>query len=306
VRPPARPGMSTTDMLEAALRGELDIFYVMGGNLRDTLPDPRRVESALARIPVRIHQDIVLNHAMLVEPGELVYLLPARTRYEHRGGVTETTTERRVVFSPYVAGHDLPEAREEWWIALALARAARPALARALEGHDAAALRREIAQAVPFYRGIEQLQRQGDQFQWGGPRLCEGGVFPLPDGRARLELAVLPPRALAAGEFWLATRRGKQFNSIVQADVDQLTGAARDHVFMHPEDMRAHDLQQDQRLRVLSAHGQFEGRVFAAPIARGNLQLHWPEANVLLAAGERDPVALTPDYNARVRIEVPR
>ena len=32
--------------------------------------------------------------------------------------------------------------------------------------------------------------------------------------------------------FVLATRRGKQFNSMVQQDRDPLTGAERDHIFM--------------------------------------------------------------------------
>ena len=31
----------------------------------------------------------------------------------------------------------------------------------------------------------QALEKQGDQFQWGGARLCEGGHFPLPEGRAR-------------------------------------------------------------------------------------------------------------------------
>lgn len=302
-RPPAQVGMSTVEMLEAALAGRLDVFYVVGGNLRDTLPDPARVERALGRVPVRIHQDIVLTHPMLLEPEDVVYVLPARTRYEHRGGVTETTTERRVVFSPHVPGHEVGEAREEWWIALALAQAARPDLREALTFADAAAIRREIAQVIPSYRGIEQLAKQGDQFQWGGARLCEGGVFPLPDGRARLAYAPLPERALAPHELWLTTRRGKQFNSIVQSDLDLLTGAERDHVLMHPDDMAALRLGENDRVLVVSEHGRLRGRAFAAPITRKNVQLHWPEANVLLAAGTLDPRALVPDYGARVRIE---
>jgi molybdopterin-dependent oxidoreductase alpha subunit len=302
-RPPARIGMSTTEMVEAAYAKKLDVFYVIGGNLRDTLPEPRRVEAALSRVPVRIHQDIVLTHPMLIEPDEFVYVLPARTRYEHRGGVTETTTERRVVFSPHVPGHEIEEAREEWWIPSAIVSAARPEHAESLS-LDAAGLRREIAQVVPSYAGIERLSKQGDQFQWGGPRLCEGGIFPLPDGRAVFELHDPPDRRLMPGEFWLATRRGKQFNSIVQAEVDGLTGASRDHVFMHPEDMEALGLRRDQRVRVVNERGTFDGRAFAAAITRGNVQMHWPEANVLLGHGHNDPGGLVPDYNARVRIEV--
>jgi predicted molibdopterin-dependent oxidoreductase YjgC len=303
VRPPVRVGMSTTEMLEAAHGGKLDIFYNVGGNLRDTLPDPARVEEALARVPVRVHQDIVLTHPMLVDPAEVVYILPARTRYEHRGGVTETTTERRVVYSPQVLGHEIPEAREEWWIPLEIMRAAKPEHEKALCFEDAAHIRRDISRDIPVYRGIEKLEKQGDQFQWGGQRLCDGGVFPLPEGRARFELRNLPERALKPGEFWLATRRGKQFNSIIQAEMDQLTGALRDHVLLHPEDMEALGLRPDQRLVVKSDHGSFEGRAFPAAITRRNAQMYWPEANVLLPSGIVDPGGLVPDYNTKVRIE---
>jgi len=303
VRPPVRIGMSTTEMLEAAYARKLDIFYMMGGNLRDTLPDPARVEEALARVPVRVHQDIVLTHPMLVDPADVVYLLPARTRYEHRGGVTETTTERRVVYSPHVPGHEIPLAREEWWIPLEIVRAARPEYDKVLRVEDAAQLRQDIARDVPAYQGIEKLKQKGDQFQWGGPRLCEGGKFPLPDGRARFELRDIPDRSLKPGEFWLATRRGKQFNSIVQGETDPLTGASRDHVLMHPEDMEALGLRPDQRLVVKSDHGTFEGRAFVAAIVRRNVQMFWPEANVLLPSGIVDPGGLVPDYNTKVRIE---
>ena len=45
-----------------------------------------------------------VTHQMLVDPGETVVLLPAATRYEQEGGGTSTTTERRVAFSPEIAG----------------------------------------------------------------------------------------------------------------------------------------------------------------------------------------------------------
>jgi hypothetical protein len=39
-----------------------------------------------------------------------------------------------------------------------------------------------------------------------------------------------------------------------------------------------------------------------APIRAGNLQIHWPEGNVLLAAGRVDPRCGIPDYNAEVDV----
>ena len=41
-------------------------------------------------MPLRVHADIVLSSQMLVEPADTVLLLPATTRYEMPGGVTET------------------------------------------------------------------------------------------------------------------------------------------------------------------------------------------------------------------------
>lgn len=49
--------------------------------------------------------------------------------------------------------------------------------------------------------------------------------------------------------------------------------------------------------------GRYEGRVFLAPIARGNLQVHWPEANHLIRRGLTDTLGGVPDYNAQVRVE---
>ena len=122
---------------------------------------------------------------MLVDPADVAYLLPARTRYEQEGGGTETTTERRVVLSPEIPGHRVGEARTEWRILEEVGARARPEMADRIRFADGAAIRREIAEVIPSYRGIERLRKGGDQFQWGGERLCEGGRFPTADGRAR-------------------------------------------------------------------------------------------------------------------------
>ncbi|MFN8002679.1 MAG: molybdopterin-dependent oxidoreductase [Acidobacteriota bacterium] len=107
--PPAR-GLNAVQMIEAAHDGLLDWFYISGGNFLETLPEPDFVRAALARVPLRIHQDIVLSPQMFVEPAETVLLLPTTTRYEQPGGGTETTTERRILFSPEIPGRRIGEA----------------------------------------------------------------------------------------------------------------------------------------------------------------------------------------------------
>lgn len=302
-RPPEHAGMDTCQMLDQADAGKLEVLYAIGGNFLDTMPQPKDVARALARVPVRIHQDIVLTHAMLVDPAEVVYVLPARTRYEHRGGVTETTTERRVIYSPHVPGHDVGEAREEWRIPLDLVMAAHPAARAHLTYVDAAAVRQDIANTIESYSGIENLSKKGDQFQRGGRHLCRDGAFPLPRGKAQFVVGAAHDARLAPGLYKLATRRGKQFNSIVQKPVDQLTGAARDHLLMNVQDMRKMGFAQNQPVLVSSDAGRLQARVFVAPITRGNVQMHWPEANVLIDGQSRDEGGRVPDYNAQVRIE---
>lgn len=294
-------GHTTPEMLEAAHRGELDVFYSLGGNLLRTMPEPDRVRAALARMPVRIHQDIVLTDQMLVEPGEEVWLLPAKTRYEQDEGGVETSTERRVMFSPEIP-RQVGEARAEWKILRDIAAAAWPERAAQLGGADGWTLRAEIARVVPFYDGIQHLRKTGDAFQYGGRHLCAGGEFPLPEGRGRFTTPDLPAPAPADGTFHLSTRRGKQFNSLIYAEVDPLNGAPRDAVLMNADDATALHLIHGDRIELSNALGTFAGTVYLAPIAPGALQVHWPEGNHLLARDSLEPAAHTPSYTARVRV----
>ncbi|MEK6912223.1 MAG: FdhF/YdeP family oxidoreductase, partial [Candidatus Thermoplasmatota archaeon] len=185
-------GHTSVEMIDAAHRGEIDVFYAVGGNFLETLPEPRYVREALARVPLRVHQDIVVTTQMLVDPADTVILLPAQTRYEQRGGGTETSTERRIYFSPEIPGPRVGEAMAEWEILMRVAEQTVPELVPRIHFDDAQAIRTEIAKAAPQYAGIEALRAKGDAVQWGGPRLCENGQFPTPDGRARFT-PLLPP-----------------------------------------------------------------------------------------------------------------
>ena len=299
--PDAR-GLTAEEMIEAAGRGELDVLYASGGNFLDVLPDPRLVAERLGRVPLRVHQDIVISSQMLVDPppGGAVVLLPAATRYEQRGGGTQTTTERRIAFSPEIRGPRPGVVRAEWEIYVDLARRVAPERAHLVAFPDAQAIREEIARVVPFYDGIQHLRATGDQVQWGGPRLCEGWVFPTPDGRAHF--TPVPPRdpRPPEGRFLLASRRGKQFNSMVFSDQDPLTGAARDALFMSAQDAGRLGVAEGARVLVRSEVGEVEARVHLAPVRPGNLQMFWPECNPVIRAGVRDPDSSVPDYNAVV------
>lgn len=298
------PGLSAAEMVEAAGRGQLDVLYSSGGNFLEVLPDPTDVEAALARVPVRVHQDIVVSSQMLVDPGDAVVLLPAATRYEQRDGGTQTTTERRILFSPEIAGPRVGEARSEWEIFVDVARRVDPSRADLMDFDSGSAIRDEIARVVPSYAGVEQLRETGDQLQWGGERLCEGPAgpqFPTADGKATFVPVQPPPAPADADRMRLSTRRGKQFNTMVHAAVDPLTGAARDSVLISDADADRLGLAEGAPVLVRSRHGELRALVRRAPLRPGNVQVFYPEGNVLLP-GERRDRSGVPDYNTTVEV----
>ncbi|MHB8586351.1 MAG: FdhF/YdeP family oxidoreductase [Thermoplasmatota archaeon] len=303
VEVPAWRGLMTAQMMDAAHRGEMGVFYAVGGNLLDTMPDPPYVREALARVGLRIHQDIVFNTSMMVPAKEAVLILPAKTRYEQDGGGTSTSTERRVRFSPEIPGRRIGEARSEWEIPTLIGRAI-PRIAHAFPfAGDTVAIRREIEETVPFYQGIASLAKAGDSFQWGGEQLGRDGFPKMPEGRARFSIVPIPKVAIPDGAFHLSTRRGKQFNSIVIDSKDRQMGrAGRDTVFVNAADAAALEVAANDRIEVRNDLGSFEGSVRIANLPRRHIQMYWPEANILIAR-HYDPVAGVPDYNAIVRVE---
>jgi predicted molibdopterin-dependent oxidoreductase YjgC len=299
---PEFAGLSAGEMIDAAARGEIGVFWITGGNFLETLPDPGFVQQALERTPVRIHQDVVVTSMMLADSPDTVILMPATTRYESPGGGTETSTERRVIFSPEIAGRRIGSAKPEWEVFGEVAARVRPD--RRARFGSSQEIRDEIGRVIPLYSGIEKLAREGDQFQWGGARLFTEGRYATPDGKAHFAVPMAggelrPP---APQEFRVSSRRGKQFNSMVQKQVDPLTGAARRDILMAPEDAERLGLRNGDPVRLRSSAGEYEGRARIDRMKPGNLEVHWPEANALFTRDTRDPASKEPDYNAVVEV----
>ncbi|HSK07221.1 MAG TPA: FdhF/YdeP family oxidoreductase [Acidimicrobiia bacterium] len=295
---------TTPEMLDRAGRGEIDVLLAVGGNFREVMPGPARIRDALARIPLRVHLDIALSSQMLDDPADTVIVLPATTRYEMPGGVTETSTERRVIFSPEIPGPRIDQARPEWEVFAEIAARVRPDRAGAVRFAGTAAIRDEIASVIPMYDGIQHLGEKGDQFQYGGPLLCEGWVFPTADGRARFAAVALPSPSPRPDQFLIGTRRGKQFNSMVHQDHDPLNRVDRDGILMNAADVARLGLAEGDEITVVNDHGALAGSVVVADIAPGSLQVHWPEGNILVDPDLRSARAEIPAYKETVgRVE---
>ncbi|WP_044748232.1 FdhF/YdeP family oxidoreductase [Bacillus alveayuensis] len=279
------------------------LLYTSGGNFLETMPNPDFIRKALESLEMRVHQDIIFNTSTLLDAKEEVIILPATTRYEQRGGGTSTSTERMVYFSPEIEGPRIEEARAEWEVYIDLASRVKPEAKHLIHFNNAQEIRNEIAVANPNYDGIQYLKKQGDVFQWGGAWLCEGGICPTADGRGHLLPIELPELRKAEGQFYVTTRRGKQFNSMIYSDKDPFNAADRYDILMNEKDAAKLGIREGESIVAYNRHGMMQGRAKFADVKQGNVAVYWPEGNVFIPKGVYETYAQIPEYNTSAIIE---
>lgn len=301
---PRESGLKAAHLLDRAGERGLGLLYLIGGNHLETMPDRAHARRALSRVRLRVHQDIVLNTSTLLDAEEAVLVLPGQTRYEQRSGGTSTSTERRIRFTPEIPGPRIAEARPEWEIPALVGARLVPGRSDLFGYVDTAAIRREMAELMPLYRGIETLAHEGDSVQWGGPQLG-AERFGTPSGKARFT-RVTPPRIdVPLGRFLLTMRRGKQFNSMTYGSHDPLlAGARRTSLLVDERDLEALGMREGDRVVVKSDVASVEATLAAGPCRRGHVQGYFPEMNPLLAR-RYDEASGEPDYATSVSIERP-
>lgn len=279
------------------------IFYTSGGNFLETMPNPTFIKNSLEKVELRVHQDIILNTSTLLDAEEEVIVLPAMTRYEQPGGGTSTSTERMVYFSPEIKGPRIEQARCEWEIYIDLASRVNPEKKDLIHFSQAAEIRKEIAQANPHYNGIQNLNKQGDVFQWGGAWLCEDGIFPTSDGKGNLLPIKLPEQRQTEDHFLVTTRRGKQFNSMIYNEKDPFNEANRYDILINSLDAKRLDIRNGEMIVIFNQYGSFQGRAKFEHIKLGNIAVYWPEGNALIPKGVYEAFARIPEYNTTAVVE---
>jgi formate dehydrogenase alpha subunit len=152
---PAEPGLTATEMLPAAHRGELKALYIVGENPMVSDADIAHVEACLKHLDFLVVQDIFLT-----ETARLAHVvLPAACFAEVDG--TFTNTERKVQ-RIRKAVEPPGRARPDWEIVADLAtRLGHPA------GYGGAeAIMAEIATVTPSYCGISYPRLEREEIHW--------------------------------------------------------------------------------------------------------------------------------------------
>lgn len=297
------PGMKLTEMLPAALRGEVKAMYIMGENPVLTDPDADHVIKALENLDFLVFQDIYLN-----ETAELAdVVLPAACFAEKEG--TFTNTERRV--QRVRKAVEAPgEAKPDWWITSEIAkRMGVPGF----EYESAEQVFSEMAGLTPSYGGLsyERLDKGGIQWpcptpEHPGTPILHTKTFSRGKGYF-VPLEYREPVQLLTDEYPLLLMTGRRlyhYHATMTRKVDGLNILMSEEIAeIHPADAAKADIHDGEMVMVTSAQGEVQVRAKITdkvPEGMVAMAFHFAECptNRLISAKPEtlDPVTRTPAY----------
>jgi formate dehydrogenase alpha subunit len=300
VEPPARPGLTIPEMLEAARRRRLRALWIQGEDVAQSDPDETRVVSALEALDLLVVQELFMTET--ARRAHLV--LPAAGFLEQDG--TFTSGERRIQ-RVRAAVRAPGEARADWEVARDLARALGLDWRYARPGD----VMDEIARAAPaLFGGVAYDRLDGDGLQWPCPDRAHAGSVTIHAERFACGRAQLAPVAFAespeasAPGFPLALITGRVRDHYNVGTMTRRTPHAsltsEDALALHPRDAAALGLASGALARVESRHGAACARVAVdAGVLPGTafLSFHFPDTHANRVVGPaRDPESNCPEY----------
>jgi formate dehydrogenase alpha subunit len=306
---PAQVGLTVTEMLPAAAKGDLKALYVMGENPMVSDPDLKHVEESLANLDFLVVQDIFLTEtAQLAD-----VVLPAASFAEKDG--TFTNTDRRV--QRVRKGVDPPgEARADWEIIADLATR----MGYEMRYRSAAEIFNEIMELTPSYAGIsyKRLDKEGG-LQWPCPTPKHPGTPYLHKdkfvrGRGLFHaIEFIPPAELPDKGYPLLLTTGRVLyhyhtGSMTRRDDGLNFRYPEGHVEVNPVDAMEMGVEDGEKVRVASRRGKIEisARVTSrSPQGTVFIPFHFFEAAAnRLTNTALDPIGKIPEFKVcAVKVE---
>jgi formate dehydrogenase alpha subunit len=306
---PARPGMTLTEIFQAATQKKIRALYLVGENPMLSDPDILHVTAALRNLEFLVVQDIFLT-----ETAQLAHVvLPSATFAEKDG--TFTNTERRVQ-RVRQAIESVADARPDGWIVCQIARRMNGS------GFDFDHPRQvmdEIANLTPIYGGITYARLEKRGLQWPcaskdhpGTPILHTRQFTRGKGRF-MPLRYKAPAELPDEKYplMLTTARNLyQYHTGTMSrkvqGINVLHGEER--VEVNPEDAGACGIQDGEMIRLVSRRGELAVKAKITPVSPPgvvSMSFHFNETPTnVLTSSALDPVAMIPELKVcAVRIE---
>lgn len=302
VKLPQEPGLTATEMTDAAINGSLKAMYIMGENPALSDPDINHLKKALSSLDFLVVQDIFLSEAAQFAH----VVLPACSFAEKEG--TFTATDRRVQ-RVRKAVEPIGDSKPDWIIVSELARRIG---GTQFDYTSSGEIMEEIAALTSSYAGIshERLDN-GKVLAWPclseehpGTKFLHKDAFTRGKGRFfaidHREPAELPdkeyPFILTTGRLMFQYHTGTMTRRIPALERELPTG----FVEINPEDAQRLSISQGEKVRVKSRRGEIEIKAF---ITEGILPgvvfipFHFAECAANELTGRNlDPEAKIPEF----------
>ncbi|GAB1270093.1 FdhF/YdeP family oxidoreductase [Aurantivibrio infirmus] len=294
---PRSLGKDTMSCMLASAKNEMDLAFILGGNLLAANPDTDFATKALGNIPFKCFLSSTLNQSHLNGVNDEVVILPIKVRDEE----TQSTTQESMFNFVRMSDGGIkrfPQLRSEVDL---IREIGEKLISKSIfdfsifSSHHS--IRQFVGDIVPGFRQLSNIDASKEEFHIEG-RTLHQPVFPTTNGKAVFKFNSLPNRENT--EFRLTTVRSEgQFNSIIYDEQDVYRGqTSRDVLMMNPEDMIEFGFRKNQKVNLRSKTGQLNNLTIKPfDIRRGNVMTYYPEANVLTSR-EVDSKSQTPAFKA--------
>jgi formate dehydrogenase alpha subunit len=305
---PAKPGLTITEIFDAAYRGKIKALYVIGENPLLSEPDITHARGALERLDFLVVQDIFLS-----ETAQLADVVLAGASFAEKDG-TFTNTERRVQ-RVRKALEPVGDSKPDWWITCELGRR----MGKGFDFSHPSEIMEEISQLTPSYGGISYERLDNGGLQWPCPTKDHPGTpilhrerFTRGKGKF-IPLSYKPSKELPDDEYPLVLTTGRSLYHFHTGTMTRKVSGlnvlrGEGEVEINPGDASNLGVRDGEKVKVISRRGEVVARAKlteASPAGVVFMTFHFAESPAnMLTNPAVDPVAKIPEYKVcAVRIE---
>jgi formate dehydrogenase alpha subunit len=306
---PDKPGLTITEIVDAAESKKIKAIYIIGENPLLSEPNITHAKEALGKLDFLVVQDIFLS-----ETAELADMVLPGVSFAEKDG-TFTNTDRRVQ-RVRKAIEPIGDARPDWQVICQLAQKMRKG---GFEFSSPAHIMEEISLLTPSYGGISYQRLEDGGLQWPCPTPEHPGTpilhtqqFTRGKGRF-IPLEYKPPMELPDKDYPLVFTTGRSLyhfhTGTMTRKVEGLNvlkpGAELE---INPADAAKPGIADGEMVNVVSRRGKVTARAKvteASPAGVVFMAFHFAESPAnLLTNPALDPVAKIPEYKVcAVRVE---
>ena len=303
------PGLTITEILEAAYQGRIKALYLIGENPMLSEPDASHVREALGRLDLFVAQDIFLT-----ESAQLAHVVLPGVTFAEKDG-TFTNTERRVqrvrkVIEP--VGNSKPD----WWITCQIGQRMG---GKGFDFTHPSEIMDEIARLTPSYGGISYERLEAGGLQWPCPTQEHPGTpilhtkqFTRGKGRF-IPLEYKPPVELPDDEYPLVLTTGRSLFHFHTGTMSRKVNGlnifkGEEEVEINPKDALRLGIADGETIKVVSRRGEVIAKAKVtdiSPLGVIFMTFHFAESPTnVLTNPALDPVSKIPELKVcAVRIE---